>query len=80
MAGTKRRSRTSISDRLDNLVDVLAGQHVEVCQRLTKLETQLEGVPERITVLERLRWKAFGALTVISGFFSIAATWFLRKH
>lgn len=73
------RQRTTISDRLDVLNDTLTAQHLDVCQRLTKLETALTAVPERVSLLEQMKYKLIGALTVLSASISLLVSWLHRK-
>jgi hypothetical protein len=48
---------------------------LETRDRLMKLETQFDTVPNRVTALESFRWKILGGVTVIS-----AACAYIFRH
>lgn len=78
MAKTVRRNN-SVTARLDALAETIGANHLETCQRLTALETQFSGVPDRVSTLEKFQNRALGALTLVSVFVVLITEW-IRKH
>jgi hypothetical protein len=63
----------------DKLAEMIADNHVETVQRLTRLETQLDGIPARVTDLEHFKYKILGISTGISTMAAMAVAWLKRN-
>jgi hypothetical protein len=59
-----------------DLAQIVADNHAETVQRLTRMETLLAGVPERVAVLETKSSKDSGARSAFSLLFSVASVIF----
>jgi hypothetical protein len=68
------------NDRLDRITQIITTNHVETVQRLTKLETQLDGLPERVTLLEHMKFKVMGMAAAIGALFAAAVELFKIRH
>lgn len=80
MSKQKRRSSTTIGDRLDDIKDTIAANHLETSNRLTALETSLKGIPERVERLENNRSWAKGVWATVSFILGSIATYLGIKH
>lgn len=58
----------------DEIVTLLHEHHSETVQRLTRLETQLEGLPERVAKLEKKDAWHSGITAAVSAIFSSGLT------
>jgi hypothetical protein len=73
----------NLYSKLDDLTSTLHDNHTEVVQRLTALETQLKGLPERVSSLETDKAARVGAwhvLTLVANFVITLAGFLYRKH
>lgn len=61
------------------LRDLISGNHSETVQRLTKLETRLSDLPERVTALEHAKYAIGGAAAVISTAVSVAIAYWKKN-
>jgi hypothetical protein len=66
--------------RLDELQQQIADNHLDVVQRVTKLEIKLADLPERVHELEKSKYHAAGVFATISAIVSAVLTWFKLKH
>lgn len=57
---------TTPNDRIDTLINKMGENHLEVVQRLTRMETQMSGLPARVARLERRNNQLSGALGLLS--------------
>lgn len=81
MAGKqKRRATTTIGDRLDEIKDTINANHLETSNRLTKLETALTGIPERVEKLEKDRSWVKGVWAAVAFIGGAIATFLGIKH
>lgn len=58
----------------DEIVTLINENHVETVQRLTRMETQLEGLPERVSKLEKKDSWTAGVIAAVSAIFSSGLT------
>lgn len=70
----------NVLDRLDGMQEAAARNHVETVERLTRLETSLKGLPDRVGKLERRRWILKGALAVLTFLVTSALALLGLKH
>jgi hypothetical protein len=71
------------NSRLDTLTQMITDNHVETVQRLTRLETQVVGLPslaERVTMLEHMKFKILGMAAAIGAIFGAAVELFRIRH
>jgi hypothetical protein len=81
MAGKqKRRSSTTLGDRLDDIKDTINANHLETSTRLTALETALAGVPDRVTKLENSKSWVKGVWATVAFLIGSIATYLGVKH
>jgi hypothetical protein len=64
---------------LDTLSEQLQENHIEVVQRLTRLETQTEGLPGRVVELEKYQNKAVGIMMAASAILTLLFNWLLKR-
>lgn len=66
----------------DDLAEMITDNHLEVCQRLSRLETQSEAfaeLPERVSKLENFKFTVLGFSTAVSALVAYGASWFKRS-
>lgn len=63
---------------LYQISQMINDNHTEVCQRLTALETQNKGLPERVSDLEHFKYKLLGVNAAFSVMAAGAMAWFKR--
>lgn len=80
MAKQKRRSATTLGDRLDDIKSAITDNHLETSTRLTALEVALNSVPERVDKLEKKSSWMSGVWASVSFIVGAFATYFGLKH
>jgi len=73
----------NLYSKMDDLTNILHDNHTEVVQRLTALETQLKGLPERVSTLENDKAARVGAwhvVTLVANFLITAIGFFFHKR
>ena len=66
-----------------DLSDQINANHLDVCQRITALETTVSGLPQRVESLEGMRGKITGALAVVNVIITAAislAVYLFKRH
>lgn len=61
------------------LMAAMHKNHEETITRLTKLETALYDIPQRVTALEHLKYQILGGVSVLTTIISLAVS-YLRRH
>jgi hypothetical protein len=61
------------------LMQAINKNHEDTITRLTKLETALADVPQRVTALEQLKYQILGGVSVLTTIISLVVS-YLRRH
>lgn len=64
---------------IERLAEIITENHLETVERLTRVETQITGIPERVTDLEHFKYKLLGINTALS-VFAAGAVAFFKRH